>query len=86
MHRKKGADLELKYILAKLNNAPCAVVPTSYSSLDILKAKSVLDRLLKQPTRNEVSYIKEVPTELEELEETTEAESEELEELYNAGI
>lgn len=71
MHKVRGANLELKDILAKLDAAanPKAK-PTSlsvtYSTSDINKAKSVLERLLNSPDRNEVAYITPVTTEIEE--------------------
>lgn len=68
MHRKKGASLELKDILAKLKGNTVRYKVT-YASKDVAKAKAILDRLLSTSTRNEVSYIRDVPTVVEDTEE-----------------
>jgi len=72
MHRKRGADINLADVLAKLRGEkPPKPVPVVYSASDIVAAKSVLDRLLLATTKNEVSYIREIPTENNEPEEET---------------
>lgn len=65
MYRKRGVSLNLQDVLDKMNGKE--ITPVSYSSSDILAAKAILDRLLTSPTRNEVSYTKIVPKELEEV-------------------
>jgi hypothetical protein len=46
---------------------PAKPKPSSYSAADILRAKTVLDRLLATAERNEVSYIEILPKEIEEV-------------------
>lgn len=71
MHRKRGANLKLQDILAKLRskNESVSVPTVIYASADIARAKSVLDRLLNTIDRNEVSYSREVAVESNEIEE-----------------
>lgn len=69
MYKKRGASLKLRDILAKLNQTDNAVTHTyrtNYASADIIKAKSVLERLLKATNKSEVSYTEEVVTEIGE--------------------
>lgn len=71
MYRKRGDSLSIKEILAKLSSTPESTpVVMVYSSSDISKAKNVLDRLLRCSERNEVTFIREVVTEIEELEDS----------------
>ena len=64
MHRKRGADINLADVLAKLRGEEVPKpAPVVYSASDIIAAKTVLDRLLLATTRNEVSSIREMPTE-----------------------
>ena len=75
-HRKRGASLQLKDILDKLKRetepATKQVYKTVYASSDIEKARTVLDRLLLTVDRDEVSYSRELPTILDELDEPNE--------------
>jgi len=69
-YRPRGASLRLQDVLAKLAGKDTQPVvshtPASYSASDILRAKTVLDRLLALPERNEVVSIKKVAKELDE--------------------
>ncbi len=65
-HRKRGVSPSLKEVLSKLHKKPVTYTPVQYSNSDILAAKKVLNRLLSLSDRNEVSYIKIVPTQLDE--------------------
>lgn len=65
MYRKRGVSPRLQDVLDKMNGKKHT--PVTYSPSDILAAKGVLDRLLSSPRRNEVSYTRVVPTELEEV-------------------
>ena len=71
MYRARGASLKLKDVLAKLKGeapeiADSAHRSITYSTHEIKAAKRVLDRLLANPERNEVAYITNVVTEIEE--------------------
>jgi len=71
---KKRMSLELRIALDKLAatkegkdlDKELYTTVTSYSPVDKVAAKDVLDRLLNASTRREVSYIKVVPIEVEE--------------------
>lgn len=66
MYRKRGADINLADVLAKLRKEPLKYTPIVYSKPDILAAKKVLDRLLGTITTSEISYITVIPEENEE--------------------
>ena len=68
MYRKKGTNIVLEDILAKVRNPAHTVVyvSTVYAGSDIVKAKTVLDRLLAMTERTEISSIKEAVTEVSE--------------------
>ncbi len=69
-YRPRGVSPRLQDVMDKL--APISTTSTSshkpctYSSSDILRAKTVLDRLLSLPERNEVVSITDVVEELDE--------------------
>lgn len=66
LYKKRGDSSSIKDILAKLNGVTSVYVPVVYSSSDIKSAKNILDRLLSQSNRSEVSYEKVVPDEVGE--------------------
>ena len=57
--KRRGENLDIKTILAKLNKKPIYNGQT-YSQEDIQKARTVLERIRQDPRRNEVSYTKVV--------------------------
>jgi hypothetical protein len=65
-YRPRGTGRTLAEILGTKKQIPAKPYKISYSSADINAAKTVLDRLLAQASCNEVSYISEVPREIEE--------------------
>lgn len=77
MYKKRVISLDLQEVLDKLAAKeaglpePAAKVSivepttTTYAPSDILKARSVLDRLLAMNTRNEVAYITKPSKEIE---------------------
>lgn len=65
-YKMRGADLNLEHILAKLHKKPIKYTPVVYAASDVIAAKSVLDRLLKNQTRNEVSKIEVTSTQIQE--------------------
>ena len=67
MHRKRGADINLADVLAKLRGEKRPKpAPVVYSASDIIAAKTVLDRLLAATNTSEVSSIRVIPEESEE--------------------
>lgn len=68
MYRKKGTNIVLADILAKVRNPAYKAVPAPivYAVSDINKAKTVLDRLLAQAASSDISSIKKVVIEVRE--------------------
>jgi len=66
MYRKRGADINLADVLAKIRKEPLQHTPVVYSKPDILAAKKVLNRLLGTIITNEISSITVIPEENEE--------------------
>ncbi len=66
MYKKPGVSPNLEEVLNKLHKKPVTYAPVKYANSDILAAKKVLNRLLANSTRNEVSSIREVPKESNE--------------------
>lgn len=69
MYRKRGADINLADVLAKIRNESAPLpAPIVYAPTDISAAKKVLDRLLSAASASEVSYIRVIPEEVTETE------------------
>lgn len=75
MYKKRVVSLDLQEILDKLAaqkaglSEPVTILEpttTTYALSDVLKARSILDRLLAQGNRNEVAYITKPSKELNE--------------------
>ena len=68
MYRKKGTNVIIEEVLAKIRNPAHITItePVVYASSDRVKAKTVLDRLLAKTVRNEISSIEKVVTEVSE--------------------
>ena len=64
MYRKKGVDVVIEDILAKVRDPDHVSKPTPivYADSDIIKAKTVLDRLLAQSAKSDISSIQKVVT------------------------
>ena len=69
MYRTKGSNIVLQDILAKVRdpNYIPAHSPIVYADSDIVKAKTVLDRLLAMAATSEISSIKEAAVENSEV-------------------
>jgi hypothetical protein len=66
-YRPRGVSPRLQDVMERLAPTPTKQhKPCTYSSSDILRAKTVLDRLLALPERNEVVSITDVVEELDE--------------------
>lgn len=65
-YKKSTETNSLKDIIARANGEVVIHKPTVYCTSDISRAKGVLDRLLAQASRCEVSYIKPVVHEIDE--------------------
>jgi len=63
MYRKKGANMTVKEVLARMKNQEVTYTPTVYASSDIIGAKKILERLLNNPVRAAISSVKEAVTE-----------------------
>lgn len=63
MYKRKGVDLTIKEVLARLKNPKYVPPKVVYAASDIKSARAVLDRLVKKAVTNEISSIKEVPIE-----------------------
>ena len=66
MYKRKGADLTIKEVLAKLKNPKYVPPKVVYASSDIKSARAVLDRLIQKAATSEISSIREVPLESRE--------------------
>jgi len=63
MYKRKGVDLTIQEVLAKLKNPNYIPPKMKYAASDIKSARAVLDRLTRKPQTREISYIKEAPLE-----------------------
>lgn len=62
IYRRKGVDITAADVLAKLKDPSHDPAPTIYTTSDMAKAKTVLDRLLSKAKKCELESIKEVVT------------------------
>ena len=68
MYTAKVISKELREVLDKLRaTAKTDEAVTSYAPSDILKAKTVLDRLLAMSDRNEVSHISKPANQISDI-------------------
>lgn len=62
MHRVRGADINLRDVLAKVRGEILPPPePVTYSSSDIAAAKNVLANLLNRASQSEVTYTRITP-------------------------
>lgn len=70
-YRTREQSVKLADVVARLNGNVTVPAPYNmpYSTSDVTRAKSILDRLIAQVADSEVSYITDVVIEVDEIEE-----------------